>query len=81
VCHGTDDPPEASRTLEGQKTQFPAKTIADGVTATVGVLQFCHYSDTETDTVADMKKAQEKDHVRLFFPRPIKYAGHHAAAQ
>jgi len=71
ICHGADDPPEATRKIEGRTTQFPPKTIAEGMKLTVVVLESCSASDTETYTAADMKKAQEKDHVRWMFPRPI----------
>jgi hypothetical protein len=68
-----DDLPKASGTLDGKKVQFPAKGVAEGVKATIGLLESCHaISDgTIAYTAADLKKAQQGDHVRLVFTKPI----------
>jgi hypothetical protein len=82
VCQGADDSrkvssrtveekPMASRRLEGDTSQFPANSLVEGVKATVAVLESCHSSDAETYTAAGLKKAQQGDHVRLVFPKPI----------
>ena len=39
ACHGADKDATASRTLDGDKVQFPARSIPEGVKAAVGVLQ------------------------------------------
>ena len=50
MAHGAEVPPKASRTLDGETMRFPAKTIAAGVKATVGVCRssnvspLCHSS-------------------------------------
>ena len=82
MCQGADAPPKdsgrtlegktsASRTLEGNTTQFPANSIAEGVKATVAVLESCSSSDAEGYTAADLKKALLGDHVRLVFAKPV----------
>jgi hypothetical protein len=79
MCHGADDPPKASRKLEGRTTPFPAKTIAEGVKVTISVLESCHSLDDGTRnggnlaySTANLKKAQEGDHLRFEFPKPVK---------
>ena len=73
VCHGADDEVKASGRLGGKKVQFPAKSVAEGVKATVGLLESCSSASdgTVAYTAADLKKAQEGDHVRLVFAKPI----------
>ena len=82
VCQGADDPPKASsrtlegkttasRRLEGSTTQFPANSLAEGVKATVAVLESCSSSDAEGYTAADLKRALLGVHVRLVFLKPI----------
>ena len=68
-ARGADDAPKASATLDGKKMQFPAKGIAGGVQATTALLESCY--DKSEGTAADLKKAQEGDHIRLVFPKPI----------
>jgi hypothetical protein len=69
VTHGADDAPKATGTQDGKRLKFPEKGIADGVEATVGLLESCH---SESLYQADeRKKAEQGDHVRLVFPKPI----------
>jgi hypothetical protein len=64
-----EDAPQASGTLDGKRVKFPAKSVADGVKATVGLLQSCH---SESLYQADeLKKALQGDHIRLVFAKPI----------
>lgn len=66
AVHGA---PTASGTLDGKKIVFPAKGIADGVKATVGLLESCC---SESLYQADeLQKAQRGDHVRLVFATPV----------
>src|SRR4029450_7472888 len=60
----------ASGLRKGKKVTFPAKGLADGVRATLGVLESCHSSGAG-HAVADFQAAQEGDHVRLVFARPV----------
>ncbi|MFO0872245.1 MAG: hypothetical protein U0935_25235 [Pirellulales bacterium] len=64
-----DDAAKASATLDGKKMQFPEKGVAGGVRATTALLESC--TDKSEGTSADLKKAQEGDHVRLVFAKPI----------
>jgi hypothetical protein len=71
VC-GADDPPKApvaSGTYDGKKIAFPEKGIADGVRATVGLLESC--SSDELYNADEFKKAVHGDHIRLVFAKPI----------
>jgi hypothetical protein len=64
-----EDTPKATGTLEGKKVQFPEKGIADGVKATVSLLESCH--DKSLYLADEFKKALQGDHVRLVFAKPI----------
>jgi hypothetical protein len=69
VAPGAEDTPRVTGSLDGKQLKFPAKGIADGVKATVGLLESCH---SETLYQGDeLKKAEQGDHIRLVFPRPI----------
>jgi hypothetical protein len=72
ACHAADEV-TASGTLDGKKVQFPAKSVAEGVKATIALLESCHsISDgTIAYTVADVKNARQGDHVRLVFAKPV----------
>ena len=69
VAYGADDPPKASGTLDGKPLTFPEKGVPDGVKATVGLLESCH--DESLYQADELKKAQQGDHVRLMFAKPI----------
>jgi hypothetical protein len=73
TCLRADEPPKATRVIDGTKTTFPARSIPEGVKALTGVLESCHdLSDgTIKYTADDLKKAQKGDHVRFVFPRPL----------
>lgn len=73
ACHGADAPTQASGVLDGKKVRFPARTVDEGVKATVALLESCcSISDgTINYTAADVKKALEGDYVRLAFTKPI----------
>jgi hypothetical protein len=51
-----DEAASASRTLDGEKVEFPPKAIPDGVKACIGVLESCHASQESSDATADLKK-------------------------
>ena len=70
AAHAADDSPKASGRLEGKLVLFPEKGIADGVKATIGLLESCH---NESLYQADeFKKALQGDHIRLVCAKPIK---------
>jgi hypothetical protein len=64
-----EDAPKASGTLDGKKVKFPEKSVADGVKAAVGLLESC--SDESLYQADELKKAEQGDHVRLVFAKPI----------
>jgi hypothetical protein len=69
AAYAADDSPKASGRLEGKLVLFPEKGIADGVKATIGLLESCH---NESLYQADeFKKALHGDHVRLVFAKSI----------
>ena len=69
VAQGADGAPQVSGTLDGKPVKFPKKGLADGVKATVGLLESCH---SESVYQADeFKKALKGDHVRLVCAKPI----------
>jgi hypothetical protein len=69
VAHGADDAPKVSGALDGKQLKFPEKGIADGVKATVGLLESCH--DKSLFEADELKKAEQGDHIRFVFPKPI----------
>jgi hypothetical protein len=69
TAYGADDAPKATGTLDGKKVKFPEKGIADGVKSTVGLLESC--CDESLFDAAEFKKAEQGDHVRLGFAKPI----------
>jgi hypothetical protein len=60
---------KATGVLEAKKVRFPEKTIAEGVKAVVGLLESCH--DESLFRAEELKKAEQGDHVRLVFAKPI----------
>jgi hypothetical protein len=69
VAHGADDAPKVTGTLDGKSLTFPEEGIADGVKATIGLLESCH---SESLYEADERtKAEHGDHLRLVFARPV----------
>ncbi len=64
-----DESPRASGRLEAKPLAFAQKGIADGVKATIGLLESCH--DESLYQADEFKKAEQGDHVRLVFARPI----------
>jgi hypothetical protein len=64
-----DDAPKASGTLDGRQVTFSEKRVAEGVKATVGLLESCH--DESLYHADELKKARQGDHVRWVFPKPI----------
>ena len=69
VACRAEDTPKASGILEGKKVKFPEKAVADGVKATVGLLESCH--DSSLYEADELKKAKQGDHIRLVFAKPI----------
>ena len=68
-AQGADDPPRATGTLGGKQLRFPEKGIAEGVRATIGLLESC--SDKSLFEADELKKAKQGDHIRIVFPKPI----------
>jgi hypothetical protein len=64
-----EDAPRASGTLDGKKVKFPEKSVVDGVKAATGLLESCH--DESLFQADELRKAEQGDHVRLVFARPI----------
>ena len=64
-----EDAPKANGTLEGKRVKFPERSVADGVKATVGLLESCH--DESLYEADEFTKALQGDHIRLVFPKPI----------
>jgi hypothetical protein len=69
VAHGADDTPKATGTLNGKRLRFPEKGLADGLKATVGLLESCH--DKSLYEADERRKAEQGDHIRWVFPKPI----------
>jgi hypothetical protein len=69
AAHAADDSPKASGRLDGKPVKFPETGIADGVKATIGLLESCH--DKSLYQADEFKKALQGDHVRLVFAKPI----------
>jgi hypothetical protein len=69
VAHSADDAPQATRTLDGKQLKFPKMGVADGVKATIDLLESCH--DESLYQADELKKAEQGDHVRLVFAKPI----------
>ena len=69
AAHAADDSPKSSGRLEGKPVLFPEKGIADGVKATIGLLESCH--DESLYQADERKKAEQGDHVRLVFVKPV----------
>jgi hypothetical protein len=73
ACVRADEHAEATRVIDGTKTAFPAKLTPEGVKALTGALQSCH--DMSDGTVRykpdDVKKAQQGDHIRFVFAKPL----------
>lgn len=63
------DTPKATGTLDGKKVSFPEKSVADGVKATVGLLESC--CDESLYQADEFQTARRGDHVRLVFAEPI----------
>ena len=73
ACHAANDDVKASGTLGGTELQFPAKDLAEGVKATIGLLESC--SSESLYQADEFKKAQQGDHIRLVFAKPITVTG------
>jgi|GEM_PF-3126027 len=74
ASYAVDDAPKVTRKLDGDQTTFPAKSIDEGIKALIGALESCHSSDwagKNPPESADMQKAQNRDHVRFVFRKPI----------
>jgi hypothetical protein len=56
LVHAADDAPKASGILDGKRVQFPEQGIADGVKATIGLLESCH--DESVYQTDERKKAE-----------------------
>ena len=64
-----EDAPKATGIRDAKKVKFPDKGIADGLKATVGLLESCR--DASESQAGEFEKAQQEDHVRLVFAKPI----------
>jgi hypothetical protein len=63
-----EDSAKATGVLEGKKVKFSEKSVADGVNATVDLLESCH--DKSLYQADELTKALKGDHIRLVFARP-----------
>lgn len=68
-AHGADDAAKGSATLGGKKMRFAEAGFAEGVKATVALLESC--CSRSEGTAAELKNAQTGDHVRLVFTKPV----------
>jgi len=69
VAHGADVTPVVVGTLDGKLLIIPERRMADGVKVTVGLLESCSFKGGyQAD---ELTKAEQGDHVRLVFPKPI----------
>jgi hypothetical protein len=69
MAQAADEMPKAYGTIDGKRVKFPDKGLADGVKATVGLLESCH---SESLYQADeLKKALKGDHIRLVLAKPV----------
>lgn len=66
---GANEAVTASGRLDGKKVTFPETSIPGGVKATVALLESCH--DTSPGTADELKKALERNHIRLTFAKPV----------
>lgn len=64
------DAPKATGAVDSKKVTFPEEGVADGVKATVGLLESC--CDKSLYQADEFKKAQQGDHVRLVFAKPTQ---------
>jgi hypothetical protein len=64
-----DDAPKVTGTVDGKRLTFPEKSVADGIKATLGLLESCH--DESLYHADERMKAEQGDHVRLEFPKPV----------
>lgn len=69
IAQGADSAPKVTGALHGKQVKWPEKGVAEGVKATVGLLQSCQ-SESLFDA-DELKKALEEDHVRLVLPKPM----------
>ena len=54
ACYGADDVPKVTRKLDGHTTTFPAKSIAEGLKATIGAIESCHSTDWAGKTAPEL---------------------------
>jgi hypothetical protein len=73
VGHAAEELPKATRVIEGSRTTFPEKTLADGAKTLAAALESCH--DLSDGTIQysphELTKAQQGDHVRFVFSKPL----------
>src|SRR5262245_14121695 len=73
-CGGAEEAAIATRMLEGHKTAFPAASVAEGVKALIAGIESCSSDDwasRKPPEVADLVKAQQKEHVQFVFAKPV----------
>src|SRR5262249_23632009 len=74
ASRGAENPPTATRVIEGKKTTFPVKTVAEGVKVAIAALESCHstaWMGGRPPTLQDLEQAWKGDHVRFVFAKPI----------
>lgn len=69
VAQHADEAPRVTGTLGGEELKFPEKGVADGVKATIGLLESCH--DESRFQADELTKALQGDHIRLVFSEPV----------
>lgn len=69
VALGAEIEPQSSFRLDGKPAKVADKSIADGVRATVGLLESCH--DESPFAAEEFMAARQADHLQLVFAKPV----------
>ena len=69
VALGAENEPQLSLLLDGKPAKVAGKSVAEGVRATVGLLESCH--DESPFAAEEFKAARQADHLRLVFAKPV----------
>ena len=69
VALGAENEHQLSFLLDGKPAKVAGKSVAEGVRATVGLLESCH--DESPFAAEEFKAARQADHLRLVFAKPV----------